>query len=47
MLDGQPVRVAFPDGRALDAQPALMMALFAIIEDEWHKEVAEQFKHGK
>lgn len=46
MIEGQPLRVGFPDGRALDAQPALLVTVFTIIEDEWQKEVAEQFKRG-
>jgi hypothetical protein len=46
MIDGQPVRAAFPDGQPLDQQLALLVNVFIVIEDEWRKAVADQVKHG-
>lgn len=46
MIEGQPVRLAFPDGRPLLGQNALLVGMFALIEDEWRKAVAEESKRG-
>ena len=46
IVEGIPARVAFPNGEPLDEQPAILVEMFSIIEEEWRKESQEQIKRG-
>lgn len=41
VVDGSPVRVAFPDGRSLERQDALLVMMFREIESRYRALVKE------
>lgn len=44
VVQGSIMQWAWPDGRSLVEQPALTVELFAIMRDEFSKELAEQMR---
>lgn len=46
-VQGSPVRVAFPDGRPLNSQPALLVNMFTLIHEEWAKELEDAMKRER
>jgi hypothetical protein len=46
-VQGNPVRIAFPDGGCLDEQDALIVNMFSLIEAEWAKEVEDMMQRGQ
>lgn len=41
-VDGSPVQLAYPDGKPLDEQPALLVEVFGLIEAEWRQRMVEE-----
>jgi len=47
MVEGSPIRTAYPNGQCYDEQPAIVNTMFEFIEDGIRKELQEQINRGK
>jgi len=47
MVEGSPIRTAYPNGQCYDEQPAILNTMFEFIEDGIRKELQEQINRGK
>ena len=44
LVQGSPVRTGFPDGACLEQQDGLLVNVFRVIEDAYHKVMQERIK---